>query len=155
MEKEALAGEIQEGETAEVLRESSAHRRWVALCWLLTWWIPSPCLTYVGRIKSMDVRQAWQEKLVLALNLLIWFICGCAVFIFAVLGVLICPTEHVFNTSELTSHSITSSLTNTQHGFSSSNNLVLLYSSSGLTHYVYAAPKQYLTNTIGLILDEQ
>jgi len=103
MEKEALAGEIQEGETTEVLKESSARRRWVALCWLLTWWIPTPCLTYVGRMKRMDVRQAWREKL--TLNLLIWFICGCAVFVIAVLGILICPTEHVFNTSELASHS--------------------------------------------------
>ena len=110
MEKEALAGEIQEGETTEVLKESSARRRWVALCWLLTWWIPSFCLTYVGRMKRMDVRQAWREKL--ALNLLIWFICGCAVFVIAVLGVLICPTEHVFNTSELASHSFTLSPNN-------------------------------------------
>ncbi|KAJ7490104.1 hypothetical protein B0H11DRAFT_1676631, partial [Mycena galericulata] len=36
----ALAGEIQEGETAEVIKESSVRRRWVPLCWLLTWWIP-------------------------------------------------------------------------------------------------------------------
>ena len=110
MEKEALPGEIQEGETSEVLKESSARRRWVALCWLLTWWIPTPCLTYVGRMKRMDIRQAWREKL--ALNLLIWFICGCAVFVIAVLGVLICPTEHVFNTAELASHSLTLSPNN-------------------------------------------
>ena len=58
----------------------------------------------------MDIRQAWREKL--ALNLLIWFICGCAVFVIAVLGVLICPTEHVFNTSELASHSSTLSPNN-------------------------------------------
>jgi chitin synthase len=58
----------------------------------------------------MDIRQAWREKL--ALNLLIWFICGCAVFVIAVLGVLICPTEHVFNTSELASHSFTLSPNN-------------------------------------------
>ena len=110
MEKEALAGEILDGETTEVLKESSARRRWVALCWLLTWWIPTPCLTYVGRMKRMDIRQAWREKL--ALNLLIWLICGCAVFVIAVLGVLICPTEHVFNTSELASHSSTLSPNN-------------------------------------------
>lgn len=110
MEKEALAGEIQEGETAEVLKESSARRRWVALCWLLTWWVPSPLLTYVGRMKRMDVRQAWREKL--ALNLIIWFICACAVFVIAVLGVIICPTEHVFNSAELASHSSTLSPNN-------------------------------------------
>ena len=43
MEKEALAGEIQEGETTEVLKETSARRRWVALRWILgTWWVPRP-----------------------------------------------------------------------------------------------------------------
>ncbi|PPQ79006.1 hypothetical protein CVT25_002315 [Psilocybe cyanescens] len=110
MEKEALAGEIQEGETAEVLKESSARRRWVALCWLLTWWVPTPCLTYIGRMKRMDVRQAWREKL--ALNMIIWLTCGCAIFVIAVLGVVICPTEHIFNSAELASHSSTLSPNN-------------------------------------------
>ncbi|PPQ68466.1 hypothetical protein CVT24_005563 [Panaeolus cyanescens] len=110
MEKEALAGEIQEGETTEVLKESSARRRWVALCWILTFWVPTPLLTYIGRMKRMDVRQAWREKL--ALNILIWLMCACAVFVIAVLGVLICPTEHVFNSAELASHSFQNSPNN-------------------------------------------
>ena len=114
MEKEALAGEIQEGETSEVLKESSARCQWVALCWMLTFWLPTPLLAYVGRMKRMDVRQALREKL--ALNLLIWFICACAVFVIAVFGVVICPTEHVFSTSfstsELASHSSTLSPNN-------------------------------------------
>jgi len=42
LEKEALPGEIQEGETTEVIKETSARRRWVALCWLLTFWVPTP-----------------------------------------------------------------------------------------------------------------
>ena len=107
LDKEALAGEIQDGETSEVVKESSARRRWVALCWILTFWVPNPLLTYLGRMKRLDVRQAWREKL--ALNILIWFVCGCAIFIIAVLGNVICPTEHVFSTSELQSHSTTSS----------------------------------------------
>jgi chitin synthase len=61
-------------------------------------------------MKRMDVRQAWREKL--ALNMLIWFMCSCAVFVIAVLGVVICPTEHVFSTSELASHSSTLSPNN-------------------------------------------
>ena len=52
----------------------------------------------------MDVQQAWREKL--ALNMLIWFICACAVFVIAVLGNVICPTQHVFSTGELASHSV-------------------------------------------------
>lgn len=109
-EKEPLAGEIQEGETTEVLKETSARRRWVALCWLLTWWVPNPCLTYVGRMKRLEIRQAWREKL--ALNILIWLCCAAAVFVIAVLGNVICPTEHVFSTNELASHSSTLSPNN-------------------------------------------
>ncbi|KAJ6586612.1 glycosyltransferase family 2 protein [Mycena sp. CBHHK59/15] len=101
----ALAGEIQEGETAELIKETSARRRWVTLCWILTWWVPNFCLTTCGRMKRMDVRQAWREKL--ALNLLIWFVCLCTGFVIVALGRLICPTEHVFSTSELASHSFT------------------------------------------------
>ena len=48
-----------------MLKESSARRRWVALCWMLTFWLLTPLLTYVGRMKRMDVRQAWREKLAL------------------------------------------------------------------------------------------
>ena len=40
-QKEALAGEIMENETTEVVKETSARRRWILLCWLLTWWILS------------------------------------------------------------------------------------------------------------------
>ncbi|ESK87178.1 chitin synthase [Moniliophthora roreri MCA 2997] len=100
----ALAGEIQEGETTEIVKESSARRRWVALCWALTFWLPNPCLTYIGRMKRMDVRQAWREKL--ALNIMIWFLCACSIFVIAVLGLLICPTQHVYSTTELAGHSV-------------------------------------------------
>jgi len=50
----------------------------------------------------MDVRQAWREKL--ALNLIIWAMCGSAIFVIVVLGDLICPKEHVFTKGELASH---------------------------------------------------
>ncbi|KAJ8090565.1 hypothetical protein PM082_018122 [Marasmius tenuissimus] len=63
--EEALLGEVQEGETTEIVKESSPCRRWVALCWILTWWLPNPCLTYIGRMKRLDARQAWREKLAL------------------------------------------------------------------------------------------
>lgn len=100
--KEALPGEILEGETTEQIKESSNRRRWVAFVWMLTWWCPNFLLTHVGRMKRLDVRQAWREKL--ALNMLIWLSCCGAAFVIAILGQLICPTEHVFSTSELQSH---------------------------------------------------
>ncbi|KAH9947887.1 glycosyltransferase family 2 protein [Amylocystis lapponica] len=110
VDKEALAGEIQEGETTEVLKETPLRRRWVILCWILTWWIPTPLLSWIGRMKRPDIQQAWREKL--ALNMLIWLVCGSAVFIIVFFGPLICPTEHVFSSSELESHSFTESPNN-------------------------------------------
>ncbi|KAG5651222.1 hypothetical protein H0H81_009434 [Sphagnurus paluster] len=108
--KEVLPGEVQDGETAEVMKETSARRKWVALCWMLTFWVPNILLTRVGGMKRIDVRQAWREKL--AINILIWIACGISIFIITLLGTLICPTEHVFNMSELSSHSSTLSPNN-------------------------------------------
>lgn len=110
LDKEALPGDIQEGETAEVVKETSARRRWVALCWMLTFLVPNWSLSLLGGMKRPDIRQAWREKL--ALNMLIWFVCGCAVFIIAIIGPLICPTEHVYSTNELSSHSVKNSPNN-------------------------------------------
>ena len=102
-EKDILDEEIQDGETTEEYRESSARRRWVWLCAVLTFWIPNFVLSKIGRMKRQDIRQAWREKL--TINLIIWFICGCTIFVIAALGPLICPTQHVYSASELASHS--------------------------------------------------
>jgi chitin synthase len=110
--KEALPGDtlVLEGETTEDIKETSTRRRWVAFVWFLTWWVPNPFLRWFGRMKRLDVRQAWREKL--AINIIIWFICGCTAFVIAVLGNLICPTEHVFSISELNSHSFANNANN-------------------------------------------
>ena len=49
--KETLPGENLEGEMTKVVRETSARRQWVLLCWLLTWWILSPFLKWFGCMK--------------------------------------------------------------------------------------------------------
>ena len=108
--KEILPGEVLDGETTEDIKESSARHRWMLLVWLLTFWCPSIFLSWFGRMKRLDVRQAWREKL--AINMIIWFICACAAFVIAVLGQLICPTQHVFNAGELQSHSSTNNQNN-------------------------------------------
>ena len=101
-EKDPLDVDPNDGEVQEEYKESLARRRWVWLCRLLTFWIPSFMLSRVGRMKRQDIRQAWREKL--TINLIIWFICGCTIFVIAILGALICPTQHVYSTSELASH---------------------------------------------------
>ncbi|KAF7973093.1 hypothetical protein HWV62_16302, partial [Athelia sp. TMB] len=69
LDKEALPGEIQEGETTEVVKETSNRRKWVALCWALTFYVPNVLLKHIGRMKRIDVQQAWREKL--AINIII------------------------------------------------------------------------------------
>ena len=101
-EKDPLDEGVPDGEVQEEYKESLARRRWVFLCTLLTFWVPSIALKKIGRMKRQDIRQAWREKL--AINMIIWFICGCTIFVIAVLGRLICPTQHVFTLSELQSH---------------------------------------------------
>ncbi|BGP30551.1 hypothetical protein JCM10296v2_002306 [Rhodotorula toruloides] len=104
--QEKMSKDGKEGqETVEVIRMSPARKRWVALTWLFTWWMPSPLLSWFGGMRRRDVRMAWREKLLI--NILIWLLCGSAIFVIAVLGPLICPTEHVYNTQELNDHSYT------------------------------------------------
>ncbi|GAA5861276.1 hypothetical protein JCM8547_008542 [Rhodosporidiobolus lusitaniae] len=104
-EKDGFGGEKGNGETAEVIRMSKERKRWVILTWLFTWWIPGPLLKWCGGMKRPDVRMAWREKVLI--NMLIWLLCGSAIFVIAILGNLICPTEHVYNTQELNDHSYT------------------------------------------------
>jgi len=56
-----------EGKAIEEIATSRGRRIWVAMVWGLTWWVPSICLTYLGRMKRPDVRMAWREKVSLKL----------------------------------------------------------------------------------------
>ncbi|KKK18817.1 hypothetical protein ARAM_007342 [Aspergillus rambellii] len=81
---------------------SGSRKRWMALVWLLTFYVPTFAIRYIGRMKRKDVQVAWREKF--AINLLIWLCCGISVFIVVGFPVLICPTQHVFSSAELSSH---------------------------------------------------
>ena len=102
-EKDPLPGEILQGEVSEEIQDSSARRRWLCATWMLTWWVPNFVLSSVGGMKRLDIRQAWREKL--AINMLIWIVCGISIFVIAILGLIICPHEYVFSEAEVKSHS--------------------------------------------------
>ncbi|GAA5984815.1 hypothetical protein JCM5350_004246 [Sporobolomyces pararoseus] len=92
-----------EGKAIEEIATSRGRRIWVAMVWGLTWWVPSVCLTYLGRMKRPDVRMAWREKL--ALCMLIFFFCGVVIFYIIVFGKLLCPDyDKVWSTKELGYH---------------------------------------------------
>ncbi|OAL43010.1 chitin synthase 6 [Pyrenochaeta sp. DS3sAY3a] len=88
-------------EEVEVLPVSGSRKRWVFIVYAMTFFIPDFVIRYVGRIKRKDVRMAWREKL--AINMLIWL--SCAFIIFFMIGFprLICPTQNVYSTAELSS----------------------------------------------------
>ncbi len=65
-------------EEVDELPVSGSRKRWMALVWLLTFYIPDFLIRAVGRMKRKDVRTAWREKV--AINLLIWLSCLLVVF---------------------------------------------------------------------------
>ncbi|KAK5062968.1 hypothetical protein LTR84_005044 [Exophiala bonariae] len=89
-------------EEVDVVSVSSSRKRWLALVYLLTWYIPDFGIKWIGRMKRKDVRTAWREKF--AINLIIWLSCGIAIFFILFFPGLICPTQHVYSAAELSSH---------------------------------------------------
>ena len=81
---------------------SGERRRWLVIVWLLTWLIPDFVIRLVGRKKRKDIRTAWREKL--AINMIIWWSCLFVVFFMVGMPRLICPIQHVYSPSELSSY---------------------------------------------------
>ena len=80
-----------------------SRRLWVAFVWALTFWIPSPLLKWVGRMKRPDVRMAWREKVVLVL--LIILLNGTIIFYMVLFGRLLCPEKlKVWSQTEVSQH---------------------------------------------------
>ncbi|EGP90005.1 CHS5 chitin synthase, class V [Zymoseptoria tritici IPO323] len=84
-------------------RPKSASRvRWLVLVYVLTWWCPDWAIRIIGRMPRQDIRMAWREKV--AINFIIWLSCAFVVFFMVGFPRIICPTQHVFSPSELTSY---------------------------------------------------
>jgi chitin synthase len=81
---------------------SGSRRRWLFIVYALTWFIPDLAIKWIGGMKRKDIRLAWREKL--AINFMIWLSCAFVVFFMVGLPKVICPTQHVFSTDELTTH---------------------------------------------------
>ncbi|KAK4666794.1 hypothetical protein QC763_303340 [Podospora pseudopauciseta] len=81
----------------------TSRKIWVFVVWALTWWIPSPLLKWVGRMKRPDVRMAWREKLVLCF--IIFFINAIIVFWIIFFGKLLCPNfDKAWTRNEVLNH---------------------------------------------------
>ncbi|PGH32103.1 chitin synthase [[Emmonsia] crescens] len=100
-EQMAEKGNEKKMEEVEDVVVSSSRKRWLAIVYLLTFYIPDFAIKFIGRMKRKDVRIAWREKL--AINILIWFSCAFAVFFIIGFPQLICPRQYVFSPDELSS----------------------------------------------------
>ena len=87
----------------ETKTNTASRRAWVSFVWALTFWIPSPFLRFVGRMKRPDVRMAWREKLVLVF--MIFLLNALVVFYIIEFGRLLCPNfDKVWNSREVSFH---------------------------------------------------
>lgn len=102
--KEELAekGNKKQMEEVDVVPVSGSRKRWLAVVYLLTWYLPDFTIKWVGGMKRKDVRTAWREKF--AINILIWLSCAFVIFFIVVFPQLICPKQHVYSAAELSSH---------------------------------------------------
>lgn len=89
-------------EEVEEIPVSASRKRWLALVYLLTFYIPNFMIRIFGRLKRKDMQMAWREKF--AINLIIWICCGIAVFMVVGFPTLLCPKQHVYSAAELTSN---------------------------------------------------
>ena len=92
-------GEKPKHETIEEITVTPSRRLWEGITWLLTWWIPSPLLSGIGRMKRPDVRMAWREKV--AICIIIVFLWAVLLFIILGLGLVLCPRQNVYSIMEV------------------------------------------------------
>lgn len=106
--KEQLAEKGNEKTMVEVeeVKVSATRKRWLAIVYMMTWLIPDFLIRWIGHMPRKDVRMAWREKL--AINMMIWWSCLFVGFFVVIFPKLICPTQHVYSASELTSYDGTS-----------------------------------------------
>jgi len=102
--KEQLAEKGNEKTLVEVeeVKVSASRKRWLFVTYAMTWLIPDFLIRWLGRMPRKDVRLAWREKF--AINMMIWWSCLFVAFITVIFPKVLCPTQHVFSSSELTSY---------------------------------------------------
>ncbi|KAJ2336687.1 hypothetical protein GGH91_005214, partial [Coemansia sp. RSA 2671] len=81
-------GNVEKGEHEHIedLETTKTRRAWVGFTWAVTFWLPSPLLSLVGRMKRPDVRMAWREKV--AICVIIVFLWALLLFIIIGLGLI-------------------------------------------------------------------
>jgi chitin synthase len=87
----------------EEVPTSRSRRFWLYVVWATTWWIPSFCLSWIGRMKRPDIRLAWREKL--TIFFLIFLMNAVVIFYIVEFGRLLCPDfDKAWSLNEVAQH---------------------------------------------------
>ncbi|ANB11792.1 chitin synthase CHS3 [Sugiyamaella lignohabitans] len=91
------------GRITKIEKMTTERRVWVFFVWLFTFWIPSPFLKYIMRMKRPEIRMAWREKLLLCF--IIFLINAGIIFYMIFLGKFVCSDyDKVWNSKEIATH---------------------------------------------------
>ncbi|KAI5285233.1 hypothetical protein KEM54_000737, partial [Ascosphaera aggregata] len=101
-EQMAEKGNAKKMEEVDELPTSASRKKWLFLVYSLTWFIPDWAIRIFGRMSRKDIRLAWREKF--AINMIIWIFCLVACFYIIGFPLIICPTQHIYSTQELSSN---------------------------------------------------
>ncbi|KAJ1896972.1 hypothetical protein LPJ66_003665 [Kickxella alabastrina] len=94
-------GNVERGnhEHIENVEITRSRKLWVFFTWMTTFWIPSPLLSFCGRMKRPDVRMAWREKFAICtIIVFMWFV---LLFIIIGLGLILCPRQYVWTEQDI------------------------------------------------------
>ena len=87
----------------EEVPTSRSRRFWLYIVWATTWWIPSFCLSWIGRMKRPDIRLAWREKV--TIFFLIFLMNAVVIFYIVEFGRLLCPDfDKAWSLNEVAQH---------------------------------------------------
>ncbi|KAJ1957655.1 hypothetical protein GGI12_004964, partial [Dipsacomyces acuminosporus] len=96
-------GNVEKGnhEHVEAVEITTKRKLWVFFSWMTTFWMPSPLLSVIGRMKRPDVRMAWREKV--AICIIIVFLWALLLFVIIGLGLILCPRQYVWTMDDVAS----------------------------------------------------
>ncbi|KAI8366394.1 chitin synthase [Choanephora cucurbitarum] len=94
---------VEAEEHIEEVTITRLRKWWSRFVWLMTWWVPTFMLSYIGNMKRQDVQMAWREKLTLCL--LIFGFSATIIFFIVGLSPVVCPgTKTLYSPEDVFSH---------------------------------------------------
>lgn len=94
---------VQPEEQVEEVTITRIRYWWSRLVFLMTWWVPSFMLKYIGKMSRQDVQMAWREKVTLCI--MIFAFSGSIIFFIVGLGEIICPgTKDLYSAENVANH---------------------------------------------------